>query len=55
MTTCLGKRCSFGLLCLFFVNVYQFVYFSPFGFEAGVWNSVVLSSDNCISFFLVHM
>ena len=26
MTTCLGKRCSIGLLCVPFVNVYDFVY-----------------------------
>ena len=26
MTTCLGKSCSFGLLCMSFVNVYDFVY-----------------------------
>ena len=25
MTTCLGKGCSFDLLCVSFVNVYQFV------------------------------
>ena len=25
MTICLGKSCSFGLLCVSFVNVYQFV------------------------------
>ena len=25
MITCLGKRCSFGLLCVSFVNMYQLV------------------------------
>ena len=25
MTACLGKSCSFGLPCVSFVNVYQFV------------------------------
>ena len=25
MTTCLGKSCSFGLSCVSFVNVYQFL------------------------------
>ena len=25
MTTCLGKSCLFGLLCMSFVNVYDFV------------------------------
>ena len=32
MTACLGKSCSFGLLCVSFVNVYQFVCFFPFKF-----------------------
>ena len=38
MTTCLGKRCSFGLLCESFVNVFQMyacVSF-PFGFEGEI-------------------
>ena len=26
MTTCLGKNRPFGLLCVYFVDVYQFVY-----------------------------
>ena len=26
MTTCFGKSCTFGLLCVSFVNVYQSVY-----------------------------
>ena len=25
MTTCLGKSCSYGLLCVSFVNIYPFV------------------------------
>ena len=25
MTTCLGKSCSFGLLCVHFVDVYEYV------------------------------
>ena len=25
MTTCLGKSCSFDVLCAYFVNVYEFV------------------------------
>ena len=25
MATCLGKGCSFGLLCVSFVNAFQFV------------------------------
>ena len=37
MTTCLGKSCSFGLLCVSFVNVYQsvFVLLSPLVLRVG--------------------
>ena len=37
MTTCLGKSCSFGLLCVSFVDVYQFLLCPsfPFDFEVG--------------------
>ena len=44
MTTCLGKSCSFGLLCVSCVNVYQCLYvsFFPFWFEGGVWVLTVL-------------
>ena len=41
MTTCLGKSCSFGLSCVSFVNVYQFVCASfPFGFECGKFDCI---------------
>ena len=30
----MGKSCSFGLLCVSFVNVYQSFFF---GFEGGMW------------------
>ena len=35
MTTCLGKICLFGLLCVSFVNVYQLMCVPsfPLGFE----------------------
>ena len=39
MTTCLGKSCSFGLLIMSFVNVYQVcvcVSFSS-GNDGGMW------------------
>ena len=51
MPTCSGKICSFCLLCVSFVNVYQFKYvFSfPFGFEGGMWD--VLLPDYCLSFY----
>ena len=29
MTTCLEKSCSFGLLCMSYVNVYKFVFVLP--------------------------
>ena len=52
MTNCLGKRCSFGLQCVSFVDVYQSVFPSfPFGFEDGMWELNKLISGNCIYFF----
>ena len=55
MTTCLGKICSFGLLPMSFVNVYQCVCVCvcisfPFGFESGVWDLVVLTPDHFLLF-----
>ena len=47
MTTCLGKSCSFGLLCVSFVNVYSF----PFGFDGGIRDLIVLVADHCLSFY----
>ena len=55
MITCLGKSCSFGLLCVSFVNVYQFLCVClsfPFGFEGGVWDLIVLIPDHCRSIYL---
>ena len=51
MTTCLEKSCSFGLLCMYFVNVYQFlcVLFFPFGFQGGLWDLIALIPGNCLS------
>ena len=43
MTTCLGKRCSFGLLCVSFVTVYQIVCVCssfPFGINGGIWDVI---------------
>ena len=43
MTTCLRKSCSFGLLCVSFVNAYQLVCVSfRFGFEDGMCDLSVL-------------
>ena len=45
MTTCLGKRCSFGLPCVSFVNVYHVVYMFLFLLVlrggGGVWDLIV--------------
>ena len=43
MTTCLGKSCSFGLLCVSCANVFYFVcVILSFGVEDGMWDSIVL-------------
>ena len=45
MTTCFGKSCLFGLLCVSFVNVYQFMGVCtsfPLGFESRMWDLIVL-------------
>ena len=52
MTNCLRKTCSFGLLCMSFVNVDQFVCASfSFDCEDGSWDSIVLAPDHCLSFY----
>ena len=38
MTICLGTSCSFGLLCVSFVNFYQFVCVCVFSFW--FWNGM---------------
>ena len=45
MTTCLEKSCSFLLLCISYVNAYQFFVCPsfPFGFESGLWDLIELS------------
>ena len=46
MTICLGRSCAFSLLCVSFVNIYQFVCPSfPFGFEGEMWDLIVLIPD----------
>ena len=50
MTTCLGKNCSFGVLSVFVMNVYQFYVSSfPFCFEGMMRNLIVLIPDHCLS------
>ena len=51
MTSCLGKSCSYGLLCVSFVYVYHFLCMFPFGFEEGMWDLFVLIPDHCLSIY----
>ena len=58
MATCLGKCCSFGVLCVSFVNVYQILSnfmcpSLPFGIEGEMWDVIVLIPDHCLSFYYV--
>ena len=48
MTICFGKSYPFGLLCLSFVNIYQFV---RVGFEVGILGYIVLVPDDCLSIY----
>ena len=53
MTTCLGKSCSFGKLCLSWALVKFYVCPSfPFGIEGGMWDVIVLIPDHCLSIYL---
>ena len=53
MSTCLGESCSFGLLCVSFVNFCRLVcecaYF-PIGFKGGIW----MQGFDSISFLSLH-
>ena len=54
MTTCLGKSCSFGLLCVSFVGVCQILCVCPsfpFGIEGRMWVVIVLIPDHCVFLF----
>ena len=53
MTTYLGKRCSFCLPRVPFVNCRQFMYLviSLFGFEGRMWDLIVSVPDHCLSFY----
>ena len=57
MTICLGKNCSFGFLCVFSLNVYQFSACPsfPFGFKGGMWDVIVLITDYCLLFTLRYL
>ena len=55
MTTCLGKSCSIGLLCVSFVNVYKILCVCPsfpFGIKDGMWDVIVLIPDHCLSIYV---
>ena len=53
MANCLGKGCSFGLLYVFFMNVYQFVslLLSLFILRVGcgMWDLIVSVPDHCLT------
>ena len=53
MTTYLTKSCSFGVLCMSFVNAYQSVVCSslPFRFDGGMWDLIVLIPEHAISIY----
>ena len=53
MITCLGRSCLFGLLCMSFWNVYEFVcvLLSRLVFKGGMWVVIVLISDTCLSIY----
>ena len=56
MTTYLGKRCSFCLPQVPFVNCRQFMYLiiSLFGFEGRIWDLIVsVLPDHCLYFYVV--
>ena len=54
MTICLGKSCSFGLLCVSFINVYQFVRVCAsfsFDFESEMWDLLECIPYHCLFFY----
>ena len=53
MTTYLGKRCSFCLPRVPFVNCRRFLYLviSLFGFEGRIWDLIVSVPYHCLSFY----
>ena len=53
MSSCFGKSCLFVLLCVSFVNVYQFVclLFFTYGFEGGMWDLIIFIPDHRLFFY----
>ena len=56
MTTCLGKRCSFGLPRVPSVNCCQFMYLVVyvFGFKGRMWDLIVSVPDDFLSFYFLY-
>ena len=54
MAAYLGKRCSFCLPRVPFVDCRQFMYLviSLFGFEGRIWDLIVSVPDHCLSFYI---
>ena len=54
MTACLGKSCSFGLLCVSFVGVCKILCVCPsfpFGIDGRMWDVIVLIPGRCLSIY----
>ena len=53
----MGKSCSFDLLCVSSVNVYQFCVCPsfPFGVKGGMWYLIVLIPDYCLSIYFTNV
>ena len=52
MATCFGKSCSFGLLCVSFENVYEFVCVLLSLLVLRVmWDLIVLIPEHCLSIY----
>ena len=50
MPTCLGKSCSVGFLCMYFVNVFKSTVCATFPFDVGF---DCINPDHCLSFYFM--
>ena len=58
MTTCLGKSCRFGLMCISFEASVCQIFMCPsfpFGIEERMWGVPVLTPDHCHSIYFKGM